>query len=176
MNYERLRILQSKFPKAALELDLVSGKRNPETGEVNSDFEPDDMQDLMEYCVLEVLDLIAEQGHSGFSHGYFTNLLIPLLKDEPITPLTGKDWEWDEPRFMSDKQNKRCSKVFLRPNGTAYNIEGFAFSDDGGKTYWTNNKSFKDITFPCSNKDLKTQCIVLDSEESELDGQISIDI
>lgn len=122
MNYDRLNALRTKFPKAALELGLVSGRVDPETGLMKPDHKPDDLQDLIEYDVLEVLDVIDKQGHSGFSHGYFTSLLIPLLKDMPITPLAGRDWEWGT-RCDSD-QNKRCSKVFRREDSTAYNIEG----------------------------------------------------
>lgn len=157
MNYNRLHVLKTKFPSVALELDLVSGRIDPNTGLINRDFKSDEMQDLIEYYVLEVLDLINEQGHSNFSHGYLTTLLIPLLSGKPITPLTGKDWEWDK------QQNKRCCKVFRNENGTAYFIDGRAFSDNGGKTYWTSRESFKDITFPCSKEDLETEYVIIDT-------------
>ena len=39
MNNDKLHALRVKFPKAALELDLVSGRINPETGLVNPDYE-----------------------------------------------------------------------------------------------------------------------------------------
>lgn len=64
MNNDKLRALRVKFPKAALELDLVSGRINPETGLVNPDYEADETQDLMEYYALEVLDVIDNQGHA----------------------------------------------------------------------------------------------------------------
>jgi len=173
VNYDRLNILRSKFPRAALELDLVSGRVDPEIGKENPNFKPDDLQDQMEYNVLEVLDLIDEQGHTGFSHGYLVSLLIPLLKTRPITPLTGKDWEWNKPHFDdADQQNKRCPKVFRRNNNTAYIIDGFAFSDDGGKNYYTSKESYKDIDFPYSSKDLETKYVIL--SDGELNGQIRI--
>ena len=71
MNYDRLYALRNKFKQAALELGLVSGRIDPDTGSENPNYEPDDLQDLMECNVLEILDLIREQGHSGFSHVYY---------------------------------------------------------------------------------------------------------
>ena len=155
MSEHSLEELREKFPNAALELDLVSGRVNPKTGEKIEDFKSDEMQDWIEECVLDVLDLIANQGHSGFSHGYFLSLLIPLLKGKPITPLTGKEWEWDNEYGLI--QNKRCFSVFKDPDGSAYSTEGYAFSDNGGKTYRTRRESRKTITIPCDTKQLETE-------------------
>ena len=159
MSEHSLEELREKFPNATLELDLVSGRVNPETGEKVKGFESDDMQDWIEKCVLDILDLIANQGHSGFSHDYLLSLLIPLLKGKPITPLTGNDWEWDNEYGLI--QNKRCFSVFKDPDGSAYSTEGYAFSDDGGKTYWTSRESWKTVTFPCNNKQLETEYVIL---------------
>lgn len=158
----RLNELREKHPRATRELDLLSGRVDKETGLLNTDHEPEEMQEWIELDVLEVIDLIAQQGHSGFSHGYMLSLLIPLLKDLPITPLTGKDWEWGT--GAGDDQNNRCSKVFRRKDRTAYNIDGYAFSDNGGKTWYRNKNSWKDITFPCKSKDLET--VYICKEES----------
>ena len=157
-----LEELREKFPSAALELDLVSGRVNPETGEKIEDFKSDEMQDWIEKCVLDILDLIANQGHSGFSHGYLLTLLIPLLKGKPITPLTGKEWEWVNEYGLI--QNKRCFSVFKDSDGSAYYTEGYAFSDNGGKTYWTSRESRKTIIFPCDNKQLETEYVILKKE------------
>ena len=164
MNNDRLRTLRDKFPKAALELNLVSGRVNPETGLVNPDYEADGMQDLMEYYVLEVLDVIDNQGHSGFSHGYLMSLLIPLLNDLPITPLTGKEWEWGT--TVDKDQSKRCARVFRDENGAAHIIDGRVFSDDGGKTWFRNRDSWKEVSFPCTSEELKPEYIILNSEEN----------
>ena len=159
MSEHSLEELREKFPNATLELDLVSGRVNPETGEKVKGFESDDMQDWIEKCVLDILDLIANQGHSGFSHDYLLSLLIPLLKGKPITPLTGNDWEWNNEYSLI--QNKRCFSVFKDPDGSAYSTEGYAFSDDGGKTYWTSRESWKTVNFPCNNKQLETEYVIL---------------
>lgn len=161
MSNKSLEELREKFPKAALELDLVSGRVYPETGEKIEGFKSDDIQDWIEKCVLEVLDLIANQDHSGFTHRYLLSLLIPLLKGKPITPLTGKEWEWGT--SCDPTQNKRCYDVFKEPYGAAHFTNGYAFSDDGGKTYWTGRESWKTITFPCDNKQLETEYVVLRS-------------
>lgn len=166
MDINKLNALREKYPGVALELDLVSGRVSPETGAENPGHKQDEMQDYMELCVLEVIDTIYEQGHSGFSHGYMIGLLIPLLRDLPITPLTGHEWEWQKPSYADYYQNTRCFSVFKDgPDGTAYNSQGYAFSDDGGKTYYTSKDSRKYLTLPCSSKDLETQYIIKEELE-----------
>lgn len=166
MDINKLNELREKHPRVALELDLVSGRVSPETGLENTNHKQDEMQNYMELCVLEVIDTIYEQGHSGFSHGYMIGLLIPLLRDLPITPLTGHEWEWQKLSYAGSYQNTRCFSVFKdSPEATAYNSQGYAFSDDGGKTYYTSKDSRKNITFPCSSKDLETQYILKEELE-----------
>jgi len=80
---------------------------------INSD---DEMDRLMAKQVLEIVALFASHGHSGFSAGYATSLIIPLLKQEPIGPLTGEDDEWNDVSEMSGKvmyQNRRCLSPFI---------------------------------------------------------------
>lgn len=163
MDINKLNELRKKHPDVALELDLLSGRVSPETGLENPDHKPDEMQNYMELCVLEVIDTIYEQGHSGFSHGYMLGLLIPLLKDHPITPLTGNDWEWNH--IGGTYQNKRCPQVFKEgKNGMPYNCEGYAFSDNG-KSWYTSRDSRKYLTLPCSSKDLDTEYIIKEELE-----------
>ena len=58
-------------------------------------------------------------------------------------------------------QNKRCFSVFKDgANAGAYNTNGYAFSDDGGKSYYTSRESHKSVTFPCPMVELKTKYIV----------------
>lgn len=161
----RLEELRNKYPRMALELDLVSGRVSHETGKVNPDYAPDPMQDHMEENVLEIIDLVDAQGHSGFTHNYMLKLLIPLLENKPITPLTGKEWEWDVKDFLDEQilQNNRCSQVFKVGDRT-YNLFGKTFSDDGGDTWYTNQDSSVDITFPCAYEDLKTKCVIIEKE------------
>jgi hypothetical protein len=104
----------------------------------------DGMQAVINKDILDIVKLFSEQGHSGFSASYALRLITRLLDWKPITPLTGEDDEWSEvPEWDSGsktQQNKRCSAVFRDnyDNSTAHYIYGKAFSDNGGKTWFTN--------------------------------------
>jgi len=73
----------------------------------------DEMQELICKHVMKLLDVFADEGHSGSSAPYAINLFQKLASFEPVVPLTGEDWEWVE---VGDGmyQNKRCSHVFKR--------------------------------------------------------------
>ena len=47
-------------------------------------------------AVEEIVEVFAEQGHSGASASIVTSLLGKLLRFEPLCPLTGADDEWTE--------------------------------------------------------------------------------
>jgi len=132
----------------------------------------DDMQQLMMDQLLQMGELFASFGHSGYSASYAISCLTPLLKFEPLGPLTGEDWEWN---LINDEmtggvttyQNNRCSHVFKqadRFDGQAYDINGKVFyeyyereldeDEEGypaiyrGKSHFTNSDSCVPITFP----------------------------
>ncbi len=124
------------------------------------------MQRLIEADILEMIKTFADQGHSGFSAGYCIPIIHRLLKQEPITPLTGDDSEWCEvsPGCF---QNIRCSGVFKDTNrygGKPYTINGKVFSNDQGKTWWCNRDSDVIIEFPYIPAPPKR--VFLDEEES----------
>lgn len=108
------------------------------------------MQKAITRDVMQIVMTFVEQSHSGFSAGYILNLLDRLLRYKPVSALTGADDEWIDcsKLGMQDMQNKRCPAVFKRPDGTAYWVEGKIFSDNGGKSWYTNGDSHVDITFP----------------------------
>ena len=117
----------------------------------------DDMQQLMCTQVLELLAKFDDHGHSGNSAPYAINLFSKLAKFEPIVPLTGEDWEWNEVGGGT-LQNKRCSHVFKQPDrfdGQAYDIYAIVFwdwyTDEDGerhKSHFTSKGSAQPITFP----------------------------
>ena len=113
----------------------------------------DEMQKEINKDILQIVKTFSEQGHSGFSAPYTLGILNRLLDWKPITALTGDEDEWAEP-YEWDKekkqQNKRCSAVFRKnyDNSTAYYIDGKVFSDDGGKTWWSNIDSRVSVEFP----------------------------
>ena len=114
----------------------------------------DEMQKMMCDGVLKLLDVFAEEGHSGFSASYAINLFKKVVNFEPITALTGDDSEWVDHGYTF--QNKRMSSVFKdTKDGQAYWSDDRVFWDwhkdeDGTmhKSYFTNRDSRVNITFP----------------------------
>ena len=101
--------------------------------------------------LFELIEVFAEQGHSGFSAGYCINAFNKLARFEPLTPLTGEDWEWIEvgTRIW---QNIRCGHVFKEGSGgRAYDINGKVFVTPDGNTY-TSKDSRVYIDFPYTPK------------------------
>lgn len=99
--------------------------------------------------IIELLETFGKQGHSGFSASYCISVFEKLARYEPLVPLTGEDWEWNEVG-TGMFQNKRCSHVF-KENGQAYDIEGRIFRYPDGGCY-TSGKSRVNITFPYTPK------------------------
>lgn len=130
----------------------------------------DEMQgDICEH-VLDLLRVFSDEGHSGSTAPYTVNLFKKLAMFEPIVPLTGEDWEWNEVG-NGVFQNKRCSRVFKqanRFNGQAYDIDGKVFyewverpldEDEEGypgtrryKSSYTSKESCVPIVFPYTPK------------------------
>ena len=121
-----------------------------------------DMNGMMRKHILHMVKEFSSEGHSGFSASYAIQVLEKLLKFEPITPLTGEDWEWHEiSRNISGSnrgtlyQNARCGRIFKDDDG-AYDIEGKVFwswmtDEETGekfKSHYTNRDSRVPITFP----------------------------
>lgn len=141
--------------KAKYELDLILKKCNEEDR---------DMQEMINKDILEIVEVFANQGHSGFSANYSIPIINKLLKQSFVLPLTGEKDEWCE---VTDGvyQNKREGRIFKqndRFDGKPYYIDGKAFSDDGGKSWYTNKNSFVTVEFPL--KELpKTKYIILNN-------------
>lgn len=107
----------------------------------------EEYNDLAAEAILDLIELFSSQGHSGFSAPYVAGMFHRLAMFKPASPLTGEDDEWKELRDGSF-QNKRYSAVFKDgKDGTAYNIEGKVFTDDG-KIWYTCKDSRVNVTFP----------------------------
>ena len=143
------------------ELDLLLKKCEDE--------EDIEMQKRINNDILEIVTVFANQGHSGFSAGYAIPIINKLLRQSFVTPLTGEDNEWTE---ISEGvyQNNRESSIFKdkdRFDGKAHYLDGKAFSDDGGKSWYTNGDSWVTVDFPLRELP-KTEYIVLgEGEENE---------
>ena len=117
----------------------------------------DEMQEDICKHVLKLLEVFDGEGHSGSSAPYAINLFEKLAKFEPVAPLTGEDWEWNEVS-AGVYQNNRCSHVFKQAglfDGQPYDIDAKVFwnwyKDKDGKpfkSYFTGINSFAPITFP----------------------------
>jgi hypothetical protein len=117
----------------------------------------DEMQGMICDHVLKLLDVFADEGHSGSSAPYAVNLFKTLAMFEPIVPLTGEDWEWTLLDYGVDPkwQNKRCGRVFKDADGRAYDIDGIVFYDwfedenhERHKSHFTGKESRVYVTFP----------------------------
>jgi len=91
-------------------------------------------------AVMELIEVFANQGHSGMSAGIVAGLFNKLAKYEPLQGITGRDEEWVEAYNDKDGQpvyqNKRCSAVFKHSDGRAtYNDDVVKRSPNG--TCWT---------------------------------------
>lgn len=117
----------------------------------------DEMQEMICMHVMKLLEVFADEGHSGTSAPYAIDLFSKLAKFEPLTPLTGEDWEWNDVSEMCQEptwQNKRASNVFKNEN-EAYDVTGIVWYtstlDSNGKeqkSYFTNLESRTPVTFP----------------------------
>ena len=111
------------------------------------------MQEYMCMNVLELLEKMSEQGHSGFSASILIHLFDKLSRFLPLTPLTGSDDEWMEITEEDGEklfQNRRCPHIFKKGD-RAYDIDGKVFIEENGSSY-TSDESRVDITFPYTPK------------------------
>ena len=134
----------------------------------------DPMDQDMRKCILDMIDMFADQGHSGFSANYMISVVTRLMNIKPLGPLTGDDSEWtlvqDDPVLY---QNKRYSAVFKDGNGRAYDIDARVvkdqWKDSNGELhtdYVTNSECAKYITFPYMVPD-KPEVITREDSEDD---------
>ena len=120
----------------------------------------DEMQALICNQVLRLLDIFGGQGHTGSTAPYTINLFKTLAMFEPVSPLTGLDWEWVDVSDRSPEnkplwQNVRCGRIFKDENH-AYDIEGIVWynwstdekTGEKFKSHFTNRESRVPVTFP----------------------------
>ena len=122
--------------------------------------------DCITKAILDLIELFASQGHTGFTAPYVINAFSRLAMFKPLSPLTGEDDEWND-TGDGHLQNKRYSAVFKDKNGTAYNIEGKIFTDDG-EVWYTCRDSRVNVTFPYAVPD-KPECVYRNKEQESED-------
>ena len=104
-----------------------------------------DYDGMLGEAVMKMVEVFADEDHSGMSAGIAINLFSRVAKFEPLTPLTGEDDEWND---VGDGvyQNRRCPSVF-KQDGEAYNIDGKVFREPNGVCF-TNRDSRVPVVFP----------------------------
>ncbi len=113
----------------------------------NVDVDDDGFSKMASNNVLEVLDVLCNQGHSGMSAPIIMSIIQRLWSWKPLTPLTGEEDEWIEVGY-GQCQNKRCHSVFKdRDTGKAHYLDGRVFVEPDGSTF-TCALSSIDIDFP----------------------------
>ena len=123
----------------------------------------DEIQGAMCKDILEVLEVISKQGHSGSTIGYLLSRVNALANFETLTPLHGGDDEWmdiSEQSGYTLYQNMRMPTVFKRINDDGeediYDLDRTIFynlhrCEETGKifrSYFTNKNSIGKVTFP----------------------------
>lgn len=140
-----------KFPREYKELDRAGflDATGPYSGQVGCD-------------VIELLEVLSKQNHSGFSYGITVHALYRLAKGLPLSYLTGEDDEWEYMATRTDDNggeldiynNKRCPRVkmFRCPatgKETCVDTQYRAYSTDGGKSFsYRDNDSHEIIMMP----------------------------
>jgi hypothetical protein len=123
------------------ELDLIGA------GDKDADYDGN-----LKVSVLGIVEAFSKQGHSGLSASLTVAMVEKLLRFQPLSPLTGAEDEWIpiDPAYRTPRlaeQNRRCSSVFRRDDGTAFDIKGRMFREPDGTTY-LDQRSSVDVTFP----------------------------
>ena len=144
----------------------------------------DDPNKWIQENVLELLDVLSKQGHSGTSIHFVVDYFSKLAKFEPLCPLRGDDSEWNNNIDPDMWQNNRCSHVFKK-NGVAYDIDGYVFwhwserdleEDEAGspgkrryKSCFTSRESRRLVTFPYTPKReyVEVDCFEVNKETGE---------
>lgn len=123
--------------------------------------------DMLSEAIYEIVEVFAQQGHSGFSAAMAADAAGRLLNFKPLTPLTGEDDEWND-RGEGTWQNKRCFSLFKDETGFCYDLAGVTFEDvDEPGNYFTNGdlvrryyKGIPRIKFPYMPADKPVVCKV----------------
>ena len=103
-------------------------------------------------AVMELIEVFANQGHSGNSAGIVRTIFNKLANYQPLMDITGKDEEWSDVRDFGDGkswyQNKRCSALFKDGiDGKPYYIDAIVKRDQKGVTWsgnaWLSEEDYK---------------------------------
>lgn len=82
--------------------------------------EDNEYNKLVADAVMELMEVFAKQGHSGFSAGMTLGIFKEVANFKPLSPISSDPSEWMEVSPDTWQNTRRCS----------------TFSRDGGKTWY----------------------------------------
>jgi len=120
------------------------------------EFKENDERDMQLMFVTHLKQLIAAfEPLKGKYFGFYMDIVVKLMKLDPITPITFEDDQWNdvsEYYYSADTgkryfQHKRATDVFKDFNGTIFHSGHYVFSErtDGGDSWFTCRHSSMDI-------------------------------
>ena len=118
-------------------------------------------------AALEAFELLAEQGHSGYSIGVTKRILNDLIDGKPLTTLTGEDDEWCDTSYRNEKrgytaqQNKRCTGLFK-------------YVYDDGRVEYSYNDRYEFYKFYENGAYIKYHCGYANDYLDEIFGKITM--
>lgn len=87
-------------------------------------------------AVMEILEVLSRQGHSGLSIGPVLAMLRRLALFQPLSPLTLRMEEFGEPYGPDGKrQNMRRSSVFMDADGRVFDVDAYTCMPVARKLY-----------------------------------------
>ena len=106
----------------------------------------------MRQDILELIRVFAAQGHSGSSASWCIDMFQKLASYQTLTPLTGKDDEWNDVTKYGDPnsklwQNNRNSSIFKNET-LAYYLDGKVFREPDGASYTSSDSIVTIESFP----------------------------
>lgn len=127
--------------------------------------------EMLNEAILEIVEVFAKQGHSGYSAKLAAEAAGRLMNFKPLTPLTGENDEWNELGYLGGHarwQNKRHTSLFKDDDGFCYDLDAVTFEDvDDPGIYFTNgdlvrryHRGIPRIKFPYMPADKPVVCKV----------------
>ena len=161
MNKEHILNMSNLLKHAERELSLIGydGK--------------DEYNNMAKAAIMELLTTFANQGHSGFSAPYVSNMFHKLANYKTLSPLTGNDDEWNDVSDISGEmlfQNNRDSRVFKSDDG-AFFLDAIVWQEtiNDVVNHFTNKDSNRYIkSFPFTPK---TFYVKVDKDNNILDTE-----
>ena len=86
----------------------------------------------LQLCLLQLIQTFEAQRWGAFETKFIVDLFSKLTQFQPISPLTGEDWEWVSYN-ENTLQNTRCHTVFKEvDSGQAFDTHSHLYRDAAG--------------------------------------------